>query len=170
MTSILKVSTIQDPTNGNTALTVDTSGRILQPAKPAFSVSKTTNQNETTANAWVAINWDSVDVNVGNCYSANVFSAPVAGNYFLSYNIRVDNTEQSGTYNLAAIHFSNPSSELKLDRTYTIQSPKGQYQSLVYAGVINMDANQTAQVKFLTHTDTSWLIGAYGNYSGYLIG
>ncbi len=170
MTSILKVSEIQDPTNSNTALTIDSSGRILQPAKPVFSVSKTTNQFETTANDWVAINWDSVDVNVGNCYSANVFTAPVAGNYFLSYNIRVNDTEQSGSYNLAAIHFSNDPSPSKLSRTYVIHTPKGQYQSLVYSGIIEMDANQTAQLYFLTHSDQSWSFGALGNYSGHLIG
>lgn len=170
MTSILKVSEIQDPTNSNTAMTIDAAGRIIQPAKPVFSVSKTTNQNETTANNWVAINWDSVDVNVGNCYSANVFTAPVAGNYFLSYNIRVDNTEQSGVYNIAAIHFLNPSSPSKLNSTYVIHSPKGTYQSLVYSGIIEMDANQTAQVYFLTNGDSSWLFAGYGSYSGYLIG
>jgi hypothetical protein len=170
MTSILKVSTIQDPTNSNTALTIDSSGRILQPAKPVFSVSKTTTQNETTANNWVAINWDSVDVNVGNCYSANVFTAPVAGNYFLSYNIRVDDTQQNGDYNLAAIHFSNDPSSVKLVRTYVIHTPKGIYQSLVYSGIIEMDANQTAQVYFLTHSDQSWSFVGYGNYSGHLIG
>ena len=170
MTSILKVSEIQDPTNSNTALTIDSAGRILQPAKPVFSASKTAAQNETTANTWVAINWDSVDVNVGNCYSANVFTAPVAGNYFLSYNIRVNDTDQSGTYNLAAIHFSNPSSPPKLNRTYVIHTPKGIYQSLVYAGVIDMDANQTAQVKFLTHSDQSWSFDRIGGFSGYLVG
>ena len=169
MASILKVNEIQH-TGGTTALTIDSSGRILQPAKPVFSVSKTTAQSETAANAWVDINWDSVNINVGNCYSANVFTAPVAGNYFLSYNIRVNDTDQSGTYNLAAIHFSNDSSLLKLNQTYIIHSPKGQYQSLVYSGIIEMDANQTAQVKFLTHSDTSWEFASIGNFSGHLIG
>ena len=42
MSSILKVSEIQDPTNGNSALTIDSSGRVLQPAKPAFFVYKNT--------------------------------------------------------------------------------------------------------------------------------
>ena len=42
MASILKVNTIQDATNSTTAMTIDSSGRILTPARPAFSV-KTTN-------------------------------------------------------------------------------------------------------------------------------
>ena len=47
MTSILKVSQIQDPTNSNTALTIDSSGRIVTPARPAFSVT----QIEASGNA-----------------------------------------------------------------------------------------------------------------------
>lgn len=43
MTSILKVSEIQDPTNSNTALTVDSSGRVLMPEVPRFKSRITTN-------------------------------------------------------------------------------------------------------------------------------
>ena len=38
MTSILKVTEIQDPTNGNTALEIDSSGVVTQPTKPMFDV------------------------------------------------------------------------------------------------------------------------------------
>ena len=34
MTSILKVTEIQDPTNSNTALTIDSSGRVSRPVIP----------------------------------------------------------------------------------------------------------------------------------------
>ena len=37
MTSILKVSSIQDPTNSNTAMSIDTSGRVTMPNKPFVS-------------------------------------------------------------------------------------------------------------------------------------
>jgi hypothetical protein len=49
MTSILKVSEIQDPTNGNAALTVDTSGRVAMPNIIAFTVGY-----NTTTGAYVA--------------------------------------------------------------------------------------------------------------------
>ena len=38
MASILKVNTIQDATNSNTAISVDTAGRVTTPARPAFRV------------------------------------------------------------------------------------------------------------------------------------
>ena len=37
MTSILKVSTIQDPTNSNTAMTIDSAGRVFTSARPSFN-------------------------------------------------------------------------------------------------------------------------------------
>ena len=37
MASILKVNTIQDATNSNTALSIDSSGRILYPSIPHIS-------------------------------------------------------------------------------------------------------------------------------------
>ena len=58
MTSILKVSEIQDPTNGNSALTVDTSGRIFTPARPLFmapgnaSGYQNTSASNTIISAW----------------------------------------------------------------------------------------------------------------------
>ena len=36
MASILKVNTIQDATNSKTALSIDSSGRVLTPARPSF--------------------------------------------------------------------------------------------------------------------------------------
>ena len=36
--STLKVGTIQDHANSNTAISIDSSGRVTQPAKPAWSV------------------------------------------------------------------------------------------------------------------------------------
>ena len=38
--STLKVGTIQDHTNSNTAISIDSSGRILTPSRPMFDVAK----------------------------------------------------------------------------------------------------------------------------------
>ena len=84
MTSILKVSEIQDPTNSNTALSIDSSGRILMPARPAFFASLTL----TTAFSSISSGVDltqyltTIDYNIGNHYSAaNGFVAPIDGIY-----------------------------------------------------------------------------------------
>ena len=66
MTSILKVSEIQDPTNSNTALTIDSSGNVALPQigsgafyrtgtfTPAFSSQSATDQDASIASAYDA--------------------------------------------------------------------------------------------------------------------
>ena len=45
MTSTLKVSTIQDPTNSNSAISIDTSGHVSHPVRPYFSVRQNSGQS-----------------------------------------------------------------------------------------------------------------------------
>ena len=78
MTGILKVDQIQNNT-GEVAATIDSAGRILQPAKAAFSVTR-----YTSAAAYLSghITFDTVTLNRGNCWNGtNTFQAPVAGVY-----------------------------------------------------------------------------------------
>ena len=88
MTSILKVSEIQDPTNGNTAMTIDTSGRVFQPAKPMMAVrgisSQAINSTGTFATFMEITGWTETHINIGNCLQNGRFRAPVAGIYHLS--------------------------------------------------------------------------------------
>ena len=95
MTSILKVTEIQDPTNSNTALTVDSTGRILTPARPAF-LAKRTGTTVTSGNDYI---FPSVETNIGSHYDSSTgkFTAPIAGIYLFGANIlSMDNTNANG--------------------------------------------------------------------------
>ena len=90
--STLGIENIQH-TNGTSALTVDTSGRINMPKVPAFAVRgygssfHVISPNGVTlhANAQIINNWQSIDVNRDNAFdNANgVYTVPVAGLYQL---------------------------------------------------------------------------------------
>jgi hypothetical protein len=95
MTSILKVSTIQDPTNGNTALTVDASGRVAMPNRIAFTAGYNTTTGAYVANvtslgltSCVPFNFvtqggtNGVYPNWSN--TTHAFTVPVAGMYLVS--------------------------------------------------------------------------------------
>lgn len=95
MTSILKVSEIQDPTNSNTALTVDSSGRVAMPNRIAF----TAGYNTTSGNYIAVV----TSLGLTSCVPFNfvtqggtngaypnwsntthAFTVPVAGMYLVS--------------------------------------------------------------------------------------
>ena len=94
MASILKVNTIQDATNSNTAVTVDTAGRVLTPARPAFSAYLTAQVSYGSANAYQLVTWNATHFNIGSCYSTSTgkFTAPITGIYQFNTHIYMYST------------------------------------------------------------------------------
>tara|TARA_Y100000114_G_scaffold147339_1_gene159032 strand:- start:542 stop:1096 length:555 start_codon:yes stop_codon:yes gene_type:complete len=75
----IKTDTIKNQA-GTSAATIDSTGRILQPAVPAFSVTK--HDGSGAAYMQGHITFDTVTLNRGNCWDGtNKFQAPVAGVY-----------------------------------------------------------------------------------------
>jgi len=98
MTSILKVSEIQDPTNSNTAMTIDAAGRVRMPVRPAFRAHLTTVTTFSTS----TIIYDSVDFDIGGDYDATTgeFTAPVTGVYLVLWNGLLDSSASAANYNV----------------------------------------------------------------------
>tara|TARA_R110001592_G_scaffold24143_1_gene93653 strand:- start:528 stop:1049 length:522 start_codon:yes stop_codon:yes gene_type:complete len=101
MTSILKVSEIQDPTNGNSALTVDSSGRFNAPANPILHATGgsglgwlSPSGSAATITGWVT-SGTTVAFNRGFNVSSGVVTVPCDGVYevHLSMLTEVNNGE-----------------------------------------------------------------------------
>ena len=86
MASILKVNTIQDATNSTTAMSIDTSGRILQPNLPCWFADRTSSFSSTTS--YVEVVYDNAQINRGNAYSTSTgrYTVPITGIYQVSWN------------------------------------------------------------------------------------
>ena len=85
MTSILKVSEIQDVTNSNTALTIDSAGRVSEANRVIFFAIH--NTSATYNNAKVT-NWDTkVDTASGWDSGNSRYVAPTAGTYRVFVNL-----------------------------------------------------------------------------------
>jgi len=100
MTSILKVSEIQDPTNGNSALTINSSGIVTRPKVPAFYVRKTAKQTDIAVNSAVTVTFDSEIFDQGSNFASNTFTAPVSGFYHFSSYLRLENIDSAAGYYL----------------------------------------------------------------------
>lgn len=94
MTSILKVSEIQDPTNSNTALTIDSAGRVLMPQLVAFSAEW---RSGSPAGGYLQ-DW-TVRSNQGSAFNATTgrFVAPVNGTYV--FHVHILGEDNGGTAN-----------------------------------------------------------------------
>jgi|TARA_R100000482_G_C5102627_1_gene136396 hypothetical protein len=87
MASILKVNTIQDATNSNTAVTINSSG-LVAPKKPAFQATLSANQT-VTDNSNTKINFNTVTFDTSSSFDTSNYRyvAPVAGYYWFSLNL-----------------------------------------------------------------------------------
>ena len=90
--STLKVGTIQDHANSTTAMTIDSGGRILQPEKPHFHVSKTNGH----VGAQTTILWNNVIRDTESAYNAStgIYTIPsgLTGLWWFGASVLAQNT------------------------------------------------------------------------------
>ena len=94
MTSILGTQSIQHP-NGTTAMTIDSTGRILTPARPAFRVEKRASNQSLSDSTTTTITFEHEVFDIGGNFASNKFTAPIAGIYHFNSLIRA--VANSGT-------------------------------------------------------------------------
>lgn len=81
--STLKVGTIQDHANSNTAISIDSAGRVTEPAKPQWKINCAA--QTLTTSTWTLMDANSAVYNIGNHYNttSKKFICPVAGVYYV---------------------------------------------------------------------------------------
>lgn len=84
MSSILKVSTLQDPTNSNTAMSINSSGIVTTPQRPFIQLFS---DASTTYAANATITDFRVHNSRGITFSSGVITVPVDGLYQIGINI-----------------------------------------------------------------------------------
>ena len=91
--STLKVGTIQDHANSTTAMTIDSGGRILQPEKPHFHVTKTNGH----IGASTTVLWNNVIRDTESAYNTSTgkYTIPtgLTGVWWFSVQALANNTE-----------------------------------------------------------------------------
>jgi hypothetical protein len=173
--STLKVGTIQDHVNSNTAISIDNSGRILTPSRPMFDVAKSTTQ--TLSDTVIEkVTWDTVNYDIGSNFASNKFTAPVAGKYFMNavvtfYQMNAGSAIGLQWYKNGSVFRSGHHNATEINITFAVNS----------CGVFDLSANDELEVYVYQGSGYSQNIGVANNihtvnavgsnyWSGYLIG
>jgi len=174
VSSNLVVSTIKEGVGGsNTAMTIDSTGRILTPARPVFratgpSPSNVTNQNYTTATKLTF--WDNEIFDVGSNFDSTTnyrFTAPVTGYY--QFNCSVQFRDLVGGY--AYLYFYKNGSAYTGARAEAETDATIDRWQLNLNDVIQLNATQYVEVYMETSSDTSLdFVVDESNFNGFLIG
>ena len=165
MSSILKVSSIQDPQNSNTAMSIDASGRILTPARPAFRGTRAYLTTDFTTET--DISGYTKDFDIGGAFdaTAGTYTVPLTGIYQI-------NVQQFGNANFSQalqtrLRLSIDGTVNEFDEVYD-DPETGQSSSLVITQTKSLTLGQVLKVVFFVNTDTS--VAANFVFSGHLVG
>lgn len=168
----IKTDTIKDQSGAGTAMTIDTSGRILTPARPAFHV-----RHSGSDGVQGTIIFNEEDFDIGDNYNTSNgrFTAPIAGIYWFCFDALVVNDAAKNPLadgqTVRAVFLKNGSEGLWSQRSYARVDGATTYSTITRQDCIQLAANDYVTVsiteKFI-YVDTS------GNYDpvfqGFLIG
>jgi len=147
-------------TNGTRQLTIDASGRVTTPNRPAFQV------NHSLGNIGVGtVLFNNAVINTGSCYSTSTgrFTAPCNGLYYFSTVLGI----LSPTGNSCYIR-KNGTQRLGLE----IGGNSSGWWNLTGSIIIDLSTNDYVDVYFNNATSTyaTFDQGIWTNFSGFLIG
>ena len=163
--------TINIISNSITGLTVDSSGRVLQPKKPSFHAYRDSSAAEGLTGTIV---FNATKHNIGSHYdtSNGKFTAPVAGVYHFNFTgFGCENTtgSQLAANTVVYVDLHNETTSTDLARIYHVNSGTG-YPVLSMSHAVSLAANDVLIIQVANryvYSDTSDL---YLNFSGFLIG
>ena len=171
ITTTAQIGTIKDAGGNNTAITIDSSGRVSRPVLPAWRVQLASNAQNISANSAV-ITWDNSSsagcfIQGGCTLSSGVVTVPVAGVYQINTSVRKQNI--NGSYIEVYIRINTSSSH----RGYhIIGNPDDTYHSISASQVFKLAANDTVDILVNAQGENSWLVagGSLSSFSGVMIG
>ena len=172
-TTELDLATIKDSTGTNTAMTIDSNGRILQPARPAFSVYLNTGTSVGDNTSIANIPFDTKDFDIGTNVTVSnnaEFTAPVSGVYQFNLEVELDNVTTAHWGSLYVYINDTAPSDNNLAYRALIDPTGGEYQHFSNSFLIQLTASQTVNPKFQVSGDTATRVRSGTRFSGFLVG
>lgn len=167
--SKLYVDNIASKTGGTDALTIDSSGRLLTPARPRFLVERSSEISQT-ATGWNTVPFDNKLIDVGNNYniSTNEWTCPLTGFYQFNYGVRIE-AGDAAPYHVGALWVDGAGSGTIHDISYYINSATEHHSTIHKSFALNVNAGTVLQLKTIIG-DSSYIIKLHSSFGGYLVG
>ena len=152
MTSILKVSTLKDPTNSNTALQIDTSGRVTMPNTVEIDLWRLTaafSTNGVAPTGWErSDNATSAYAGTGMTESSGVFTFPSTGLWKVTFVALMQNdTSETSAGILGRVSTDSGSSYTIIVSAYESQPSNA---NLFWQTLVNVTNASTFRFSLLT--------------------
>jgi len=171
--STLKVGTIQDHANSITAMTIDSSGRILQPAKPAFRARIATTSGSAGTTGTLIFETEDFDIGGNYNHTNGIFTAPIAGIYhFMFRSLTATNTGGGASASNDTIYVNFYKNGAITDGTSAFISNRGAegYSTLMMNTMMQLSASDTIKVVFGSEHAYHDASGEYDPcFEGYLV-
>ena len=161
---------IRDITQDAVRLSISNAGEVNMPSQPSFLAQPSSVQNNVgiTDGTSVTIALGTERYDVGGNFASNTFTAPVTGKYLLSATVYILNIDSAAVYIQFIITTSNRSYFQLIDPDF---GQDAVYWSFNHAQLCDMDANDTAVIKYAQYGGTIQAdIQTETNFSGILVG
>lgn len=160
----LDLATIKDSSGSNTAITIDSSGRVFKPATPAFHAYADDGNYQTTS----PIPYDNTTINVGNAFDTSNYKyvVPVSGNYFIAVHFGIVRDDASGGESL---NIELKKNGTRIQRGYFEEVSSTGYGNISFSAIHALAAGDELTVTAGGGVDY-FAAAADTIFSGYLIG
>ena len=100
MASILNVDKVRATGSTTDGLTIDSSGRVLTPARPAFYATRSVNWENISTGSDHVIPFNTENFDIGSNYDTSTyeFTAPLTAIYSFSWHIRLQSIDTASSY------------------------------------------------------------------------
>ena len=171
MASELQVDAINH-SGGTNALTIDSSGRVFTPVRPAFFayLNATTAISSDATDQKVLFNAEDFDKT--NNFANNEFTAPIAGLYQFNVNITYTSSSQSSRYTRARIFKNGSTTQIESHSHMSDETGNADYSSVNFGVVMDLSANDVISIHIAVANSNLQIAGINKttNFSGFFIG
>jgi len=133
---------------------IDATGAVTKPLQPAFQAKPGAAQNNMAVGSEVTIVLGTEIFDNNADFASNSFTAPVTGKYRFDVSLRLGAVDQASEYYLTRLNTSNRNHDMIFDSNENSNGDLD-YVAFTFSVLTDMDANDTATLKFFQNSGTA---------------